>query len=85
MKTATETTVKFYFNTGVKYMDYPYLSNGQVVKGGLKQIPFECENVPEGARFSFASDNPNLHPEAGYIVREIKNSSLLSKYAYFTV
>lgn len=74
----------FYFNTGVKYWDYPYLCKGQVEKGGTKQIPFDCENVPEGAVFKFACDDPNLHPESGYIVREIHNSTIHSKYAYFT-
>lgn len=73
----------FYFNTGVKYSDYPFLCKGQVNRGGVKQIPFDCEDVPEGKSFEFACDYPNLYPEAGYVVREIHNSTLLSKYAYF--
>jgi hypothetical protein len=71
----------FYFNTGVKYSDYPYLFKGQVERGGTKQIPFECENVPDGATFQFACDSPNLHPESNYIVREMSNTAMLSKYA----
>lgn len=67
----------FYFNTGVK-AEIPTnkrhrpdakpvpLCDGQVWRNGTKQIPFDCENVPEGATFSFACDNPNLEPKAGY-------------------
>jgi len=73
----------FYFNTGVKYASYPYLYEGQVVRGGTKQIPFDCDNVPEGATFEFACDNPDLHPGVGYIVREMHNTTMGSKYAYF--
>lgn len=74
----------FHFNTGVKYSDYPFLSKGQIVSGNAKVIPFDCEDVPKGATFAFACDNPNLHPEAGYIVREMHNTAMLSQYAYFT-
>jgi hypothetical protein len=75
---------RFYFNTGVKYSDYPYLCEGQIERGGTKQIPFDCEDVPEGAQFKFACDDPNLYPEAGYVVRPILNNALHSKYAYFS-
>lgn len=75
----------FYFNTGVKYSSFPYLFTGQVLSGDAKVIPFDCENVPEGAVFVFGCDDPNLRPDAGYIVREIHNSSLRSKYAYFSL
>lgn len=74
----------FYFDTGVRYADYPFLVKGQVVVDKNKLIPFDCDDVPEGAIFKFACDDPNLYPEAGYIVREIHNSTLLSKYAYFS-
>lgn len=80
----------FYFNTGVR----PYNRNppvkimpGYVMRGGVMVIPFDCENVPEGATFMFACDNPKLK-EADYenvIVREIFNSKLVSKYAYFKI
>lgn len=76
----TQSTIKtFYFNTGVKPGINAYLD-----KMGT-QIPFDCENVPEGATFKFACDNPNIKNESSnYIVREIKNSRLASKYAYFS-
>ena len=81
----------FYFNTGVKrYGHVPLvtLSKGQIWSdNGVKLIPFDCEDVPANAEFRFACSNPNL-PEATlpcYLVREIHNSSLVSKYAYFFV
>lgn len=78
----------FYFNTGVR----PYIHNppvkigkGQCVRGGTMQIPFDCENVPDNAQFLFASDNPEpMEAKAeNVIVREIFNSTLVSKYACF--
>jgi len=74
----------FYFNTGVKFADYPYLYGQQVERGGTKQIPFECENIPDGATFKFACDNPNLEGYEGCIIAPIVGGGLLSKYAYFT-
>jgi hypothetical protein len=74
---------KFYFNTGV-IRNSP-LSEGMVWRNGTKQIPFECKDVPDNATFMFACDNPNL-PDSKYenvIVREIYNSTLIAKYAYF--
>lgn len=82
---ATTTTKTFYFNTGVKYFDYPYLCAGEVERGGTKQIPFDCADVPDNATFQFACDNPNLYPDSGYIVREMSNTSMCSKYAYFSI
>lgn len=78
----------FHFNTGVKpYSHNPpvKISPGYVINGDVMVIPFDCENVPEGAIFMFACDNLNLK-EAGYpnvVVREIFNSKLIFKYAYF--
>jgi hypothetical protein len=80
----------FYFNTGVQpYKHNPpvKLSPGHIMKGGTMQIPFDCDNVPDRAQFMFACDNPDLK-ESEYenvIVREIFNSALLSKYAYFKI
>lgn len=77
----------FYFNTGVKQFGHfpPVpLMEGQVWRGGVKQIPFDCEDVPKNATFAFACDDPKLHAEAGYIVREMHNTIMASKYAYFT-
>ena len=96
MNTETKTTMQtFYFNTGVKPGIPPNerhrkgakpvpLCDGQVWRNGVKQIPFDCENVPEGSTFKFACDNPDLYPDAGYIVREMYNTTMLSTYAYFT-
>jgi len=84
----------FYFNTGVK-PGIPAnemhrkdalpvaLGKGQVWRNGTKQIPFDCEDVPTNAKFQLACDNPALPGYENYIVREIHNSTLLSKYAYF--
>lgn len=81
----------FYFNTGVTPFGHSNppmtLSEGQVWRGGTKQIPFDCDDVPENASFMFACDNPELRESKyeGVIVREIHNSTLCSKYAYFRV
>lgn len=66
----------FYFATGVDTRIYP---------NSPAFIPFECENVPEGAKFQFACDNPNLEPEKKYFVAPIIGGKLLSKYAYFYI
>jgi hypothetical protein len=88
MKTQMKT---FYFNTGVRIYDHnpPVpLCKGQISSpNGVKIIPFDCDDVPDNATFRFACDNPNLK-EASYahiIVREIHNSTLISKYAYFNI
>lgn len=80
----------FYFNTGVRtynFPDFPYdyhKAVGNVISpAGILQIPFECEDVPEGATFEFACDNPDLHHNH-YLVREIISGNMLSKYAYFS-
>ncbi len=74
----------FYFDTGVKpYAHNPPVKLGkrQILRGTI-QIPFDCEDVPEGARFLHGSDDPNPS-HANEIVREIHNSTLVSKYAHF--
>jgi hypothetical protein len=80
---------KFYFNTGVNpsnVINFPYdyhKEKGDVIRGTLL-IPFECD-APADATFMFACDNPNL-PEAqnnNIIVREMFNTNMQSKYAYF--
>lgn len=80
----------FYFNTGVRpYNHNPpiKISKGEVLRGGTKQIPFDCNDVPENAVFMFACDNPDLKvlKYGDFIVREIFNSVLCSKYAYFRI
>lgn len=80
----------FYFNTGVKQGVNPYLDITATARpkkdgGYVMHIPFECEDVPESATFVFACDNPNLENHPDKIVREIFNSKLISKYAYFKI
>lgn len=75
----------FYFNTGVTCRP-PF--QGEVLRGGTIQIPFDCDNVPEGAVFLFACSDPDIKthhafPTAELVVREIHNSNLCSRYAYF--
>ena len=88
-------TKTFYFNTGVRPelvnnppFAYDYHANkGNVIKGGTLQIPFTCDDVPDGAIFLHACDIPDL-PESrsdSVIVREITGGGLLSKFAYFRV
>lgn len=85
----------FYFDTGVKpYCENCFGLNGkpiglygrQVWRGGTKQIPFDYD-APLNATFLFACDNPDLGESKleNVIVREIFNSDLLSKYAYFRI
>lgn len=83
----------FYFNTGVRQgyvgpgstKPVP-LCKGQVWRGGVKQIPFDAD-APENAELLFLCDNPDL-PESkleNVIVREVSNTTMCSKYAYFRV
>lgn len=80
----------YYFNTGVKPESGSKLFGCQVWKGGTKQIPFICEDVPDNATFLFACDNENL-PEAkesNVVVKRIldnKPGGLVSNFAYFRV
>lgn len=76
----------FYFNTGVR----PYAHTNpplglmpyQVIRGDTVQIPFDVEDVPECAVFRHASGHSE--PEyPNWIVREIHNSGMCSKYAHF--
>lgn len=78
----------FYFNTGVK-QSYNNLTNGQVWKNGVKQIPFDAD-APKNASLLFLCDSPDSidlseSTSEGIIVREVLNTVLLSKYAYFRV
>ena len=77
----------FLFDTGVRaeelrnppYRPYP---GHKLSPNGVVVIPFTCEDVPAGATFAFAADDPTLAKD-GLICRVIKNSALLSKYAFF--
>ena len=76
----------FNFDTGVKVYNNPHGPNGgKLSTNGVWVIPFDCEDVPEGSTFLYASGTDNLHAgnEAWMIRREIHNSGLISKYAYF--
>ena len=82
------TAQTFYFNTGVRPENNSSLFGRQVWKGGTKQIPFTCNDVPNNFAFCFACDKKDL-PESklsNFIVREITDNGpdgLLSKFAYF--
>jgi len=84
----------FYFNTGVRpetvhNPSFPYEYHkkvGNVIRGGVLQCPFDCD-APEDAQLMFLCDNPEL-PESkaeNVIVREVFNTSMISKYAYFRI
>lgn len=80
----------FHFNTGVqphKHNPSVKIHKGQIFRGGTIQITFDCDNVPDKAEFKFACDNPELRESKyeNWIVREIFNSMLCSKYAYFII
>lgn len=75
-----------YFDTGCTPENSPGLYKGQVWKNGTKQIPFDVD-APENATLLFLSDKlddeTTLIP--GIIVREVFNTSMLSRYAYLRV
>jgi hypothetical protein len=78
----------FYFNTGVKYSDYPTLYGAAVVRNGVKVIPFDVDDsVPDNAVLMSMCDNPEL-PESklqNVIVVPVFNTDMISKFAYFKI
>lgn len=73
----------FYFNTGCHMGSKIHLFKDHVWRGGTEQIPFDAD-APDGSELLFLCDDPAL-PEgedSSIIVREIFNTSMLSKYAY---
>lgn len=78
----------FNFNTGVKPFDHNPPADMAFMKGykdsgnGVYVIPFDCKDVPDGATFAYACDH-NIPGDEDLIKREIFNSILISKYAYF--
>ncbi|MFW6247420.1 MAG: hypothetical protein ACOC22_04605 [bacterium] len=78
----------FYLNTGVKQEDRGFLMEGEVFRGGVLQVPFDCE-APDNAELMFLCNNSDLFEddeEADNIkVFEIHNTVIASKYAYFKV
>jgi len=84
---------KFYFNTGVnafRTINFPFEYHkkvGNVIQNnGTLVCPFECD-APENATLMFCCDNPNLDESkaSNVIVREMFNTSMVSKYAYLKV
>ena len=71
----------FYFNTGVKPENRTHLAKGAVWRGTM-QFPFDCEDVPDGAVFQFASDQTAPGDEH-LLRREMHNTTMVSKYAFF--
>ena len=76
----------FYFNTGVLPQNTNGLTKGQVWRDGTKQIPFDCD-APENAELMYLCNNPKLDiiKCPNVIVREVFNTSMVSKYAYFKI
>jgi hypothetical protein len=77
----------FYFNTGVRpenVINFPYEYHNKVGNKihGTLVIPFDCKDVPENAIFQFACDN-DIPGYEHLLKKEIFNSNLCSKYAYF--
>jgi len=79
----------YYFNTGVRpenVINFPYEYHrkvGNEIHGTLV-IPFQCEDVPEGAKFLYACDELRIDKtRTDVIVRKIISGNLYSKYAYF--
>lgn len=81
---------RFQFNTGVRPFDYSTPAGMSFMEGfedsgnGVYVIPFYCENVPENAKFQYACDN-DIPGNEHLLKREIHNSVLISKYAYFLI
>lgn len=77
----------FYLKTSIKIgepHDIRKVVNDE--EDGTISVPLDCEDVPDGSIFLFASDSPNIkrvRGEEGIIYRKIHNSSLLAEYAYF--
>jgi hypothetical protein len=80
----------YYFNTGVKPFDHnppagmAFMDGFKDSGNGVYVIPFDCEDVPENARFLYSCDTPIPSMMSDdVIVREIHNSKMMSKYAFF--
>ena len=82
-----EKTRRFYFNTGVKPANisnflYEYHRKvGNVIRGTLC-IPFDADDVPDGAEYVCCADYIEPYKD-GFIIAEIRNTSMVSKYAIF--
>lgn len=84
-----ERTSRFYFDTGVRperVFDPPFpyeyhRQKGHVIRGTLL-IPFDADDVPERAEFVCCCSNVDQYAD-GFVVAEIYNTSMVSKYAVF--
>lgn len=82
----------FYFNTGVRVfvmehgdMGKPkYYAPTDKIINGVRHIPFDCEDVPEGYKFDFASPYDNVPTHGDVIIRKMNNTTMRSDYAYFS-
>lgn len=85
-----EKTRRFYFNTGVRPENvfnppFPYEYHrkmGHVIRGTLL-IPFDADDVPERAEFVCCGSDVDHYRRDGFVVAEIYNTSMSSKYAVF--
>lgn len=83
----SERTSRFYFNTGVRperVEAFPYdyhREKGHVIRGTLL-IPFDADDVPERAEFVCCTSNIEQYKDM-FIIAEIRNTSMVSKYAVF--
>lgn len=79
---------RFWFDTGVRVAAHnppaAVMPGNKVSPYGILLIPFDCADVPAGARFMYGADAPDLENGRPWVVcREIVGGNLLSKYAYF--
>lgn len=80
----------YYCNTGVKPFNHNPPAGMAFMKGfkdsgnGVYVIPFDCEEVPKGAKLMYIADKAMPNDEH-LIKREIHNSVMMSKYAFFSI
>ena len=76
----------YYFNTGVKQsLGFQTTNLGDKFINGELHKPFDCEEVPEGSTLAFLCTVDTIYRGQNlYIVREISNTVMESKFAYFT-
>jgi len=80
---------RFLFQTGVQVYKltnptYRHREGNLVQPNGVLAIPFFCEDVPENATFVYACDHV-IPGDEHLLKREIHNSNMISKYAFFKV
>jgi len=74
----------YYYNTGVKKSSFNSTFLGDKFINDELHISFDCEEVPEGAKLDFLASKDTIYlGQLKYIVREIYNTRLVVKYAYF--